>query len=95
MSEDPISKSQLGPGLGKPDVLKKSQGRGSIYTDKDYSKALPSSRSRIVFVLLCLISYVAVIALLYFSGVKILAIALSVTLLVLFLLVRYLARHVR
>jgi len=95
MSEDPISKSQIGAGLGRPDVLSKSQGRGSVYTDKDYSKSLQSRRSRVAFVTLCLIPYVAACVVLYLDGLEFLAITLLATPLVLLLVFWYIAKRLK
>lgn len=86
MKEDPISKSQLGVGMGEKDVIKRSQGRGTIYTDRDYSSALTSRRSRAIFVALCLIPYIGICLVVYSTGVEILAIAMLAIPLVMLLL---------
>ncbi|MFK8185317.1 MAG: hypothetical protein AB8B99_18235 [Phormidesmis sp.] len=95
MSDDPISKSQLGPGLGKTTVISKQKGRGSIYTDRDYSRALKTSWSRIIFVALCLIPYIAICVVLYLDGVEILGITLLAIPFVLFFVFRSLAKNLR
>lgn len=74
MSEDPISKSQIGAGLGRRDVIPKNKGRGQIYTDKDYYGNFRSLSSRVIFALCCVVPYIAIAIHLYFTADKVIAI---------------------
>lgn len=84
MSEDPISKSQITEGMGKSDVIPKSQGRGSINTSRDFSGGSTSLRSRIIYLTLCLLPYVGICIFVYVEGLEALAIILLAVPLVLF-----------
>lgn len=76
MSEDPISKSKIGAGMGSGDPVPKNQGRGSINTSRDFSTAFTSLSSRVAFVSLCMLPYVVLCVYLYLSLNKFLAIIL-------------------
>ena len=75
MSEDPISKSRIGPrGGGRP--IPKSQRPESIDVNEDYASSFKGLRSRIIYIVCCFIPYIAVCVLIYLEGLESLGIAL-------------------
>lgn len=90
MSEDPLRKSRASTGFKDP--IPKSQGRGSIYTNKDYSSSFTSLRSRIIYLTLCFLPYVGICVFIYLEGLEILGIVLLAVPLVLFGLFWFLKR---
>lgn len=76
MSEDPISKSRIGPGMGRPDIIPRNQGCGNIPTDKDYSQPLKGRQSRAVFVSFCAVPYLVTALYLFLTSDEIVAILL-------------------
>jgi len=92
MSEDPISKSKIGAGMGKRDLIPKSQGPGNIFTDKDYAGSYKSLRSRIIYLICCALPYVGICVFIYLEGLETLGIILLAIPLVLFLIFWFLKR---
>lgn len=86
MSEDPISKSQIGAGMGKSKIIPESKGSGQIYTNRDYSEFFPSLRARIIYLTLCLLPYVGICIFVYLEGIEVLGIILLAVPLFLFTL---------
>ena len=76
MSEDPISKSQIGAGMGRKDVLPKSYGPGSINVSKDYSTLFKTRRSRILFITCCALPHIGICIFVYLEGLKAVSIVL-------------------
>ena len=72
MSPDPMYKGP--PDFSDP--IPKSQGRGSIDTDKDYSSNFTSLRSRILYLTLCILPYIAICIFIYLEGLETLALIL-------------------
>ena len=58
------------------DPIPKSQGRGRIETNIDYSSNLKSRRSRILFLVLCILPYIGICTLIYLEGLELLAVIL-------------------
>ena len=68
------------------------KGRGSIYTDRDYSSGFTSRRSRIIYVSCCMLPYLAMCIYLYLSMSEAVGIMLLAVPLVLFLVFWFLSK---